>query len=139
MKSCIFAEFRTVRTVRLRRQLSGCLPPFPPSFTTPFLPFPSFSNLFLHIHPFFLFLTFFRFPFFSPFSLFARSSHFSIFSFFNPFFNSFPPFFWSRRRDFLASFVLDEGPPVECFLCSLFLRFFSRKTRAHLHMASEGR
>ena len=80
VKSCIFAEFRTVvRTVGLRRQLCGCLTPFPPSFPAPFLPFPhfpTFSYIFTHFPFFYPFLPF---PFFLPFPYFHFFHTFSIF------------------------------------------------------------
>ena len=118
--------------------------------------FPSYSHIFLmfSLSPFSLFFPF-HFFLFVPFSFFFTFFH-TCSIFFSPFFsthvsNPFHRFFGQDDAslcDILASFVLDEEPPTHrmlrrtrptcfralsereiVFLCSLFLRIFSRKTR----------
>ena len=78
-----------VRTVGLRRQLSGWFPPFTPSFPTPVL---FFSIIFQHF-PFFL--PFPCFHFFHTFSIFSLFEHFS--TPFHRFFGQVTSLFWTRH------------------------------------------
>ena len=80
-----------------------------------------FPNIFPHIHQFPLFLPLSRFPFFSLFLLTLCFSHFFNLLLFSTIFHNLSTVFWSRRRVFLASFVLDEATPTHTILRRMFL------------------